>query len=348
MAVLFNTINYSMKKILMILLAYSLPLSIYAQEIKVTGTVKDASNLPLIGATIVEKGTTNGTVTNLDGQFTISVEKGKILSVAMMGFQTQEIVADDSAPIELMLQEELKTIEEVVVVGYGTVKKKDVTTSVSVVSVDDLDERPMISAATAIQGKAAGVNVIQPNGEPGAGMVVRIRGNTSINASNDPLYVVDGVPMTEINFLSPNDIESMQILKDASSAAIYGSRASNGVVLITTKSGAKGKPQINFTSSVGINHVIRTMELLNVAQYKDLMDEIGAATIPDGLTDVTDWFKETYRDGIAQNYQLSFSNGNDKMRYFLSGGLTRESGIIPVAYYKRYNLRANFEDQILP
>jgi TonB-linked SusC/RagA family outer membrane protein len=347
-AVLFNPINYSMKKIFLVLLAFLLPITINAQIIKVTGTVRDTSNVPLIGATIVEKGTTNGTVTNLDGQFTIMVEKGKILSVAMMGFQTQEIVADDAAPVDIILKEEVQAIEEVVVVGYGTVKKKDVTTSVSVVSVDDLDERPMISAATAIQGKAAGVNVIQPNGEPGAGMVVRIRGNTSINASNDPLYVVDGVPMTEINFLSPNDIETMQILKDASSAAIYGSRASNGVVLITTKSGAKGKPRINFTSSVGINHVIRTMQSLNVAEYKDLMDEIGAATIPDGLTDVTDWFDETFRNGISQNYQLSFSDGNDKMRYFLSGGMNRESGIIPVAYYKRYNLRANFEDQILP
>jgi len=337
-----------MKKILFVLLALSLHIGIYAQQITVTGTIKDATGEPLIGATVVEKGTTNGTVTNLDGKFTLKVEKGKILSISMVGFQPQEKVADDAAPIEIAMQEELKAIEEVVVVGYGTVKKKDMTTSVSVVSVDDLAERPMISAATAIQGKAAGVNVIQPSGEPGAGMVVRIRGNTSISASNDPLYVVDGVPMTEINYLSPNDIASMQILKDASSAAIYGSRASNGVVLITTKSGERGKPKVNLTSSVGITQVIRTMQSLNVAEYKTLMDENGAATIPDGLKDVTDWFDETYRNGLSQNYQLSFSNGTDKINYFISGGLIRESGIIPVAYYKRYNLRANFEDQLLP
>jgi TonB-linked SusC/RagA family outer membrane protein len=152
--------------------------------------------------------------------------------------------------------------------------------------------------------------------------------------------------MTEINYLSPNDIESMQILKDASSAAIYGSRASNGVVLITTKTGAKGKAKINFNSSVGINHVVRQMQSLNAAQYKELMDEIGAATIPDGLTDVTDWFKETFRNGLSQNYQISFSDATDKMKYYVSGGMIRESGIINVAYYKRYNLRANFEDQI--
>jgi TonB-linked SusC/RagA family outer membrane protein len=334
------------KKILIVLLALFLPYCIYAQQITVTGTVKDASNIPLIGATIVEKGTTNGTITNMDGQFSITVQENQTLSVSMMGFQTQEIVADGIGPFEIILPEELKALEEVVVVGYGTVKKKDVTTSVSIVSTADLAERPMISAATAIQGKAAGVTVIQPNGEPGAGMVVRVRGNTSINASNDPLYVVDGVPMTEINFLSPNDIETIQILKDASSAAIYGSRASNGVVLITTKAGAKGDARIVFNASVGLNHVVRQMESLNAAQYKELMDELGAATIPDGLTDVTDWFKETYRNGTTQNYQLSFANATDKMKYYISGGHIREVGIINVAYYKRYNFRANFEDQI--
>ncbi len=169
----------------------------------------------------------------------------------MIGFTAQEIEVNGTAPIEIVLAEELTAIDEVVVVGYGTVRKRDVTTSVSTVSTQDLQERPMISAATAIQGKAAGVTVIQPNGEPGAGMVVRVRGNTSINASNDPLYVVDGVPMTDIDFLSPNDIESIQILKDASSAAIYGSRAANGVVLITTKNGVKGKTRINFNSQPG-------------------------------------------------------------------------------------------------
>jgi TonB-linked SusC/RagA family outer membrane protein len=204
----------------------------------------------------------------------------------------------------------------------------------------------MLSAANAIQGKAAGVTVVRPNGEPGAGMVVRIRGNSSINASNDPLYVVDGVPMTEINYLSPNDIESMQILKDASSAAIYGSRASNGVVLITTKSGSQGKVKIGLNASIGTTQVARQMESLNVAQYKDLMDELGAATIPDGLTDVTDWFNETYRTGVIQNYQLSFSGASDKMKYYVAGGYSKEAGVIKVAYFSRYNVRANFENQI--
>jgi TonB-dependent starch-binding outer membrane protein SusC len=332
--------------ILSFLLASAISVGMFAQPVKITGTVKDVSNVPLVGVTVVEKGTTNGTMTDADGHFTLTLPDKHILQVSMIGFKMQEIEVNGTAPIEVVLAEELTAIDEVVVVGYGTVKRGDITTSVSTVSTKDLQERPMISAATAIQGKAAGVTVIQPNGEPGAAMVVRIRGNTSINASNDPLYVVDGVPVTDINFLSPNDIESMQILKDASSAAIYGSRGANGVVLIVTKSGAKGKSKINFNTSLGFTEVVKTMTSLNTAQYKELMDENGAATIPDGLTDKTNWFDETYRRGSAQNYQLSFNGSSDKVNYFFSGGYIKEVGVIQVAYYQRFNLRANVDAQI--
>jgi len=334
------------KAALFAVLSLFLPCFIYSQQVTVTGKVKDINSVPLVGVTVVQKGTTNGIMTDPDGLFTLTVPDKSTISVSMIGFKTQEITVNGNAAIDVVLVEELKEIEEVVVIGYGTVKKKDVTTSVSVVSTRDINERPLISAATAIQGKAAGVTVMQPNGEPGAGMVVRVRGNTSINASNDPLYVVDGVPMTEINFLSPNDIETMQILKDASSAAIYGSRASNGVVLITTKSGTKGNAKISFNASYGFHQVVKKMKSLNVAQYKDLMDELRAATIPDTLTDKTDWFKETYRIGTTQNYQLSFAGGNEKMKYYVSGGQIKEVGVIKVAYYNRYNLRANLENQI--
>jgi len=207
------------------------------------------------------------------------------------------------------MEEDTEMLDELVVIGYGAVKRRDVTTAVSTVSTQDLLERPVISAAQAIQGKAAGVQVVQPNGQPGGGMVVRVRGNTSITASNDPLYVVDGVPTDNIDFLAPADIESMQILKDASSAAIYGSRASNGVVLITTKAGKAGQSKISFNSYVGASHVIKQLKSLNVAQYKELMDELGAVVLPEGLTDQTDWFNETYRTGLNQNYQLSISSG---------------------------------------
>ncbi|WP_321424364.1 TonB-dependent receptor [uncultured Bacteroides sp.] len=340
-----NGMNFR-RSTLIILMGLFVSLSAFAQKITITGQVKDPSNEGVIGASVVEKGTTNGTMTDTDGKFSLSVSPKATLTITYIGYKSQEIAVKGTAPLTIVLQENAELLDEIVVVGYGSVKRKDVTTSVASVSTKDLDERPIISAAAAIQGKAAGVNVIQPNGEPGAGMVVRIRGNSSINASNDPLYVVDGVPMTEINFLSPNDIESMQILKDASSAAIYGSRASNGVVLITTKAGVKGEAKINFSAQAGVTDVAKQMHSLNVAQYKELMDEIGSVNLPDGLKDETNWFDETYRTGVTQNYQLSVSNANDKLKYFISGGYTKEDGIIKVAFYERYNLRANLENQI--
>ena len=209
-----------------------------------------------------------------------------------------------------------------VVIGYGSVKRKDVTTAVSTVSTKDLDQRPIVSAAQALQGKAAGVSVMQPSGEPGGGMSIRVRGTTSFNGSNDPLYVVDGVPVDNINFLSPNDIESLSILKDASSAAIYGSRAANGVVLITTKTGTEGNAKVALNVQYGMTKVAKSMDALNTEQYRELQEEIGAVnpTALEGLTDQTDWFDEVYKTGQTQNYQFGVSNGNEKMKYFLSAG----------------------------
>ncbi len=334
--------------IIPLLFVLSIPLSVFAQKTTVTGTVVDVQNQTIIGANIVIKGTTIGTVTDLDGKFSIEATNSDVLVISYIGMNPQEITVGNQKNFRIVLQENAKSLEEVIVVGYGTAKRKDLTTSVSSVSTKDIGERPIISAAAAIQGKAAGVTVIQPSGEPGAGMVVRVRGNTSITASNDPLYVVDGIPMNEINFLSPNDIESMQILKDASGTAIYGSRASNGVVLITTKQGKKGEAKVSFNSHVGFTQVVKQMQSLKVADYKELMDELGAVTLPDGLTDQTDWFKETFRTGVSQEYQLSVSNSTDKMNYFFSAGYTNEKGIIPVAYFKRYNVRANIDNQIQP
>jgi TonB-linked SusC/RagA family outer membrane protein len=313
---------------------------------RVTGTVTDERGEPFLGVNVIEKGTTNGVTTDLDGNFSLNVREDAVLQVSYIGYIRQEIAVRNQERFLISLLEDASSLEEVIVVGYGTMQKKDVTTSVAVVSTKDLDQRPVISTGAALQGKAAGVQISQPNGLPGQGMVIRVRGNSSINASNSPLYVVDGVPMTDIDFLSPNDMESIQILKDASSAAIYGSRAANGVVLITTKSGSRGNAKVALTAFMGASNVIKQMYALNHAQYKELMDETGAIQLPDGLTDQTDWFKETYTTGLNQNYQLSFSNGNDKMRYYVSGGYTQDDGVIKVAFYKRYNFRANLENQI--
>ncbi|WP_300702504.1 TonB-dependent receptor [Bacteroides sp.] len=327
------------------LLMLFLSISAFAQQITVSGKVTDSNQEPIIGASVLEKGTSNGMITDMDGNFSLKTAPNATITISYIGYQTTEVKAT-SKPLKIELKDDSELLDEVVVIGYGTMQKKDVTTSVTSVSTKELNERPIISTGAALQGKAAGVQITQPNGLPGQEMVIRVRGNSSISASNDPLYVVDGVPMTDIGYLSPNDIETMQILKDASSAAIYGSRAANGVVLITTKSGAKGEAKIAFNSFVGFSNVIKSMKSLNHAQYKELMDETGAINLPDGLKDETDWFKETFTTGVNQNYQLSFSNGNDKMRYFVSGGYTQDDGVIKVAFYKRYNFRANLENQI--
>lgn len=332
------------RKILFALMAMLFSLSAFAQQQAVAGQVLDAQKEPLIGVSVLEKGTNNGAITDIDGNFKLNVGANATLVFSYVGYQTQELRA--SRQMKVVLQEDAEVLDEVVVIGYGSVKRKDVTTAISSVSTKDLDQRPIMSAGQAIQGKAAGVSVIQPSGKPGGEMSIRVRGTTSMNGSNDPLYVVDGVPVDNINFLAPNDIADMQILKDASSASIYGSRAANGVILITTKQGAEGKAKVTLTAQFGLNKVANKIKSLNVAQYKELQDEIGMISLPDGLTDVTNWFDETYTTGNIQNYQVSVSNGNDKMKYYLSAGYQNEKGVLDISYYKRYSFRVNVENQI--
>ena len=313
----------------------------------ITGKVQDANGEPLVGASVLEKGTSNGTITDFDGLFMLDVEKDALLLVSYVGFQDQEVRAAQN--LVVVLREDQELLDEVVVIGYGTQKRKDVTTSISSVDTEDLEKRPITSAAQAMQGKAAGVTVVKPSGQPGAGMVVRVRGTTSMNGSNDPLYVVDGVPMTDIDFLAPNDIETMQILKDASSAAIYGSRAANGVIMITTKAGAASKEKMNVTFSMygGWTKVAKRMESLNYEQYREYLDDLGSnVVLPDGLKDETNWFDETYKTGSTQNYQLSVSGGTDRVNYYMSGGYTNEQGIVPTTKYQRYNFRTSLDAEV--
>ncbi len=315
------------------------------QKKQITGRITDKSGEAIIGANIIEVGTTNGTVTDVDGNFSIDVEENAMLHISYIGYMEQTINTSGRTSFDIVLSEDTKTLDELVVIGYGTVRRGDVTTAVSSVSLDDLNERPITSAAQAIQGKAAGVNVYRPSGTPGGEIVVRVRGTTSFNGSNDPLYVVDGIPVDNLNFLSPMDISDIQILKDASSAAIYGSRAANGVVLITTKqatAGAKVAANVQF----GVSNVSNPIQSLNARQYKELIDEISPGTVPEGTTDRTDWFKEVYGTGITQNYQLQVSDGNEKLRYFVSGGYLDEKGVLSSAFFRRFNLRSNVESQV--
>ncbi len=329
-----------------------------AQEVTVTGTVTDKSGQPVIGATVIEDGTTNGTATGMDGTYTLKIKGGgdsaPTLVYQSLGYVDQTIPVNGRTRIDVTLTENAVELDAVVAIGYGTVKQKDITTAVSIVKTDDLDRRPISSVSGALQGKAAGVQVIQPNGAPGQGMVIRVRGASSIYSAstNEPLFVVDGVPVgtgsSAVAYLSPNEIETMQVLKDASSAAIYGSRAANGVVLITTKQGsAKKGPEVTFSTYVGISQVTKNYDVLNAQQYRELMEETGAVSgLPDVITDVTDWFDETYSNGINQNYQFSVSDGNEKSSYYLGGGYSSEKGVINTTSADRYNVKASFDRKI--
>ena len=338
---------YSLKVLVCTLLLVS-SMGMMAQ-VTVRGVVRDANDEPIIGATILERGTTNGTVTDYDGQFVLDVADAQsILVFSYVGKQTLETVAS-KGDVSIVLRDNTELLDEVVVIGYGTAKRKDITTAVSSVNVSDLNQKPLTNAVEAIQGKAAGVTVLKPNGQPGVDMVIRVRGTTSMNASNDPLYVVDGVPMTDIGFLAPNDIESLQIMKDASSAAIYGSRAANGVVLITTKaqSANKEKTKVDLHISGGWTQVNNKIEVLNTPQYMEFLEDLGSTIVlPDGLKDQTDWWNETYKNGTTQNYQLSFSGGTNKVNYFLSGGYQDETGIVPSMKFRRFNLRSMIDAEI--
>ena len=263
----------------------------------------------------------------------------------------EELPADSTYLPEAAANAEM--LEESIVIGYGSVKRKDISASVSVVPTDDADTRPAVSAASLLYGKASGVQVLQPSGMPGTPVSIRVRGATSVNASNEPLYVVDGIPTDDISNLSPNDIASIQILKDASSAAIYGARAANGVVIINTLDGKSGKAVLKFKAYAGISVLGKTIDALNTEQYKDLMNELSEITatvpsIPESETRYTDWNDVLFGTGLNQNYQLSFSNGNDRLRYYASINHTEEDGIISKAYFRRSGFRANLDSEIFP
>ena len=334
----------AMRRAWLVLFALVLSTMAYAQRVTIAGEVVDSQNEPVIGATVMERGTSNGVLTDIDGHFSIQVNKGATLRFSYVGYSTLELAAANG--MRVTLEEEANTLNEVVAIGYGSVRRKDVTTAVSSVSTKDLESRPIVSAVQGMQGKAAGLQISQASGQPGSGPTVRVRGTTSLNGSNNPLYVVDGVPFEDIDFLAADDIDDIQVLKDASSAAIYGSRAANGVIIISTKQGKNGVAKVSLNAHYSFSQVNNTPKVLNAWEYKELMDEIGLVKLPDGLTDQTDWKKETFRTGAVQNYQLQITNGNDRLRYYLSGGYTKEDGVIKLTDFERYNFRAAIENDL--
>lgn len=318
----------------------------FSQTRLITGKVTDAGGIGLPGVTILIVGTTTGTTTDIDGNFKLTVMGGNILRFSYIGFMPQDIPVNEQSVINVVLAEQAQTLNEVVVVGYGTQKKKDLTTAVSIVGEKELKDRPIVSAAQALQGKAAGVQVTQPSGKPGAGLSVRVRGATSVIAGNEPLYVVDGVPTTDIKGLSPNDIASMSVLKDASSSSIYGARAANGVVLITTKRGTENEPIVSFNSYFGVSKLRKTIDVLTTKQYRSLMDEIAPGSIDPSATGYTNWSDETFGTGNSQSYQLSIAGGTTNSKYFVSAGYLSDQGIVKPASFDRYSVRVNLDNTV--
>jgi TonB-linked SusC/RagA family outer membrane protein len=321
-------------------------------QTQISGTVTDADGIPLPGASIVEKGTSNGTQTDFDGNFTIEVPQDATLVISYIGYATQEIPVSGQDTISVSLEEDANQLDEVILVGYGTQSRADVTNAISSVTSDELTETPAIGVSQALQGRAAGVQVTNA-GTPGSNPLVTIRGLGTFG-NNSPLFVVDGVPTGSLNNIPAESIESVDILKDASSAAIYGSRGSNGVVLITTKGGRSGKPKFTLDTYAGLATNIETIPVLNADQYRqyagaydqnaDLEGNQLPAALQPGNFDPgvdTDWQDELFRVGVVQNHNVQASGGTENVTYSVRTGYLKQEGTLIETDYERYNLGVN-------
>lgn len=322
---------------------------IVQQNGKCTGIVKDVSGVTIIGASVMVKGTTNGTVTDLDGRFFLEgVKNGDVIQVSYVGYKDQDVTWTGK-PLDVVLKEDAQALDEVVVIGYGAVRKADMAGAVSVMDNKAFKAQPITQVSDALQGRVAGVNVVS-DGIPGGSVKIRIRGTNSINKSNEPLYVVDGmVRESGLEGINPEDIQSMQILKDASSTAIYGSRGANGVVIITTKSGVKGQSSITFDTSIGFSEATRLPEKMNAQTYAQALvdyngiSELDVASYIDGSNSGVDYIDEMFRTGLVQNYKLVFSKGTDGLQAYVSGNYMNQEGTIEKSSYERYAAKANLK-----
>lgn len=328
--------------------------SLYAQELAVSGNVKDATGEFVIGASVLVKGTTNGTITDIDGNFTLTgLSAGSVIEVSYIGYVTQSLTVKDATPLQIVLKEDTETLDEVVVVGYGVQKKSVVTASIAKVSSDDLASTAPTRMDNALKGLAAGVTVTSSSGQPGAAAQIRVRGIGTINNS-DPLYIVDGMPIEGgLDYLNPNDIASIEVLKDAASGAVYGARAANGVILVTTKTGKIGATKVSYDFSYGWQNAWKKRDVLNASQYAMMINE-GYTNAgmdpkysnPNAYGTGTDWQDLVFNDNAPMmNHQLSVSGANEKVSYLFSAGYYTQDGIVGGNYdrsnYERLTLRSN-------
>ena len=334
--------------------------SVFAQKIRVSGTVKDADQQVMPGVTILEKGTTNGTITDTNGTFSINVLPDATLVLSFVGMQSQEIQVNGNKIFNVLLQESVTSLDEVVAIGYGTIKKKDLTSSIAKVDGQVLHNQPLASAVAVLIGKSTGVQIISNSGAPGSSVTVRIRGASTLSSGgNDPLYVVDGVPTENIIGINPNDIESVEVLKDASSSAIYGSRAANGVILISTKKGKKGATELSFDVYYGLQRVYKKMPMMNaqeqweylqkgIKNYNRLYPTTPVLVRPDHQADYeagydTNWQDEIFRVAPVKNYSFSASGGTDKMRFSSNVSYYNQQGVVISNGYQRFTGRFTLE-----
>lgn len=339
-------------RMLVLLLGLFLSVGAFAQQITVKGYVQDAQNEPIIGATVRVVGTQTAVITDIDGNFTVQAQQGASIQVSYIGYETATVTA--APQVTVTLQDEANTLNEVVVIGYGQVKKSDLTGSVTALKPDTKNKGLVVNPQDMIAGKVAGVSIISNDGTPGGGAQIRVRGGSSLNASNDPLIVIDGLAMDNegvkglsniLSMVNPQDIESFNVLKDASATAIYGSRGSNGVIIITTKKGRRGlAPSVSYSGSVTVSMKKKTLDVMSGDEYRSFIKNMyGEGSIPVSAlgTANTDWQDEIYRVAISHDHNLTFSGAFKNLPYRLSVGFTDQQGILKTSDFKRVTAALN-------
>ena len=327
-----------------------LSVQVFAQGLTVKGVVKDNTGMGVIGANILVKGTTNGTITDFDGNFTLEAKKGDVIVISFIGYKTQELPA--AATMNVTLQDDTEVLDDVVVIGYGSVKKDDATGSVTAIKPDELSKGITTNAQDMLTGKVAGVSVISNDGTPGGGAQIRIRGGSSLNASNDPLIVIDGLAIDNsgikgmsngLSMVNPEDIETFTVLKDASATAIYGSRASNGVIIITTKKGKSGQaPRVSYNGSVSVSTIQKRYDVLDGDEYRAYAQQVFGDNLPASLgTANTDWQDEIFRPAISTDHHVSINGGLKNLPYRISLGYNYNNGIVKTSNFQRFTASVN-------
>lgn len=342
--------EFCFKSLKLLFLLCMVPLWAFGQSITVKGVVKDTAGEPVIGASVVEKGTTNGIITDFDGNFELKVSSNAVLSITFVGYQSQEIPVNGKTSFNVTLKEDTELLDEVVVIGYGTARSSDVTGSISSMRGDKLREVPATNITYALQNRVAGVDMSQTSSQPGATTQIRIRGTRSLTASNDPLIVLDGIPFAgNISDINPNDIKSMDILKDASSTAIYGSRGANGVIMITTNKGIQESPaKFNYNGYVGLKTVFSEYPMMDGPTFAKMREYAGLySNSLDESNDVnTDWQDLMYRNGYVTSHDISVNGGTKGGNYSFGLGYYQDQGVIPTQKYTRYSLRGSIEQKL--